>query len=68
MKGIGIRLTETGMMIPHASVSGFMFAHPKACYFDLGKIDEEQLQDYAHRRGLPMEKVRTFLSANLLKR
>ena len=38
MKGIGINLTESGMMVPHASVSGFMFAHPQSRYFDLGKL------------------------------
>lgn len=67
MKKIGIRLTESGMMTPHASVSGFMFSHPKAKYFDLGKIGEDQLKDYAHRRGLPVEYIRRFLQSNLLK-
>lgn len=38
MKGIGINLTESGMMVPHASVSGFMFAHLQSRYFDLGKL------------------------------
>ena len=65
MKQIGIRLTESGAMKPHASVSGFMFAHPQARYFSLGKIGEDQLQDYAHRRGLPIEICRKFLAANL---
>ena len=65
MKQIGIRLTESGAMRPHASVSGFMFAHPQAHYFTLGKIGEDQLQDYARRRGLPVETLRKFLAANL---
>ena len=65
MKQIGIRLTESGAMKPHASVSGLMFAHPQARYFNLGKIGEDQLQDYAHRRGLPVEVCRKFLAANL---
>ena len=68
MKQIGIHLTETGMMRPHASVSGLMFAHPQAFYFDLGKIGEDQLRDYARRRGLPVEFLRRFLNTNLLKR
>lgn len=68
MKQIGIHLTETGMMQPHASVSGFMFAHPKARYFDLGKIGVDQLRDYARRRGVPVELMRRFLSGSLLKR
>lgn len=65
MKHIGIRLTESGMMTPHASVSGFMIAHPKAHYFQLGKIGEDQLRDYARRRGIPVEMVRRFLSSHL---
>ena len=65
MKQIGIRLTESGAMKPHASVSGLMFAHPLARYFSVGKIGEDQLQDYAHRRGLPVEVCRKFLAANL---
>ena len=68
MKQIGIRLTETGMMMPHASVSGLMFAHPKARYFELGKIGEDQLRDYARRRGVPVELMRTFLQSSLLKK
>lgn len=65
MKGIGIRLTESGAMRPHASVSGLMIAHPKARYFTLGKIGEDQLRDYASRRGLPVELARRFLAGNL---
>ena len=65
MKQIGIRLTESGAMKPHASVSGLMFSHPQARYFNLGKIGEDQLQDYARRRGLPVEVVRKFLASNL---
>jgi len=65
MKQIGIRLTESGAMKPHASVSGLMMAHPKARYFSIGKIGEDQLRDYARRRGLPVEVCRKFLAANL---
>lgn len=65
MKQIGIRLTENGMMRPHASVSGLMFAHPASRYFSVGKIDEQQLENYASRRGLPMHEMRKFLGANL---
>ena len=65
MKQIGIRLTESGAMKPHASVSGLMMAHPQARYFNLGKIGEDQLEDYARRRGLPVEVCRKFLAANL---
>ena len=66
MKQAGIRLTETGMMTPHASVSGFMFAHPKSHYFELGKIGDDQLRDYARRRGVPVELMRRFLAVNSL--
>ena len=65
MKQIGIRLTESGAMKPHASVSGLMLAHPDARYFNLGKIGEDQLQAYARRRGLPIEICRKFLAGNL---
>ena len=68
MSQIGIRLTESGMMMPHSSVSGLMFAHPQAHYFDLGKIDEEQLRDYARRRGIPVELMRRYLQSSLIKK
>jgi len=65
MKQIGIRLTGSGAMKPHASVSGLLMAHPQAHYFPIGKIGEDQLHDYALRRGLPVEVCRKFLAANL---
>ena len=65
MKQIGIRLTESGAMKPHASVSGLMLAHPDARYFNVGRISEEQLVDYAGRRGVPVELMRKFLGGNL---
>ena len=68
MKGIGINLTESGMMVPHASVSGFMFAHPQSRYFDLGKIDDDQLEGYARRRNKPVEELRKYLASTLLKK
>lgn len=67
MKQVGIRLTESGMMTPHASVSGLMFAHPMAKYFELGKIGDDQLRDYARRRGVPVELMKRFLQSSLLK-
>ena len=62
---IGVHLTENGMMHPHASVSGIMLAHPEARYFALGPIGEDQLEDYARRRGVPTGYIRRFLQANL---
>jgi cobalamin-dependent methionine synthase I len=65
MSQIGIRLTESGAMRPHASVSGMMFASPKATYFSVGPIGDDQLCDYARRRGLPVNLIRKYLTANL---
>lgn len=65
MKQIGISLTENGMMQPHASVCGLMFAHPASRYFSVGKIGTDQLADYAKRRGVPVEVMRKYLAANL---
>lgn len=62
---VGIRLTENGAMQPHASVSGLMIAHPQAHYFAVGQIGEDQLFDYAQRKGRTPEEMRPFLQANL---
>jgi len=62
---IGITLTESGAMRPHASVSGLMLAHPQARYFNVGKIGPDQLVDYARRRGLTTDDVRKYLTSNL---
>ena len=51
----GIRLTESFAMLPAASVSGYYFWHPQAAYFGLGRIGRDQLDDYAHRKGMPVE-------------
>lgn len=65
VSSIGIRLTDSGSMKPHASVSGLMMAHPEARYFAVGPIGDDQLRDYARRRGVPVEVMRRFLAANL---
>ena len=65
LRQIGIRLTESGAMKPHASVSGLMMDHPQSRYFSIGKIGHDQLRDYARRRGLPVEVIRKFLISNL---
>ena len=65
MAQIGIRLTESGAMRPHASVSGLMLAHPQSRYFSLGRIGDDQLHDYARRRNLPATLLRKFLAGNL---
>ena len=58
---IGIRLTESGAMKPHASVSGLMMAHPQARYFSIGTVGDDQLADYAQRRGVPLKLIRKFI-------
>lgn len=65
LKQIGITLTENGAMHPHSSICGLMLAHPAARYFAVGKIGEDQLEDYARRREMPVPKIRKFLTANL---
>ena len=62
---IGVRLTENLAMWPAASVSGYYFANPEARYFGLGKIQEDQLKDYAKRKGLALEEARRWLRPNL---
>ena len=62
---IGIRLTTSGAMKPHASVSGLMLAHPEARYFSVGKIADDQLTDYARRRSVPVSLIRKFLGGNI---
>lgn len=64
-KEIGIRLTPSGAMKPHASVSGLIISHPQACYFSVGKIGQDQLIDYSLRRRVPVDIMRRFLAANL---
>lgn len=62
---IGVELTESLAMWPAASVSGYYFAHPEARYFGLGKIKPDQLQDYATRKNISLEKATKWLQPNL---
>ncbi len=62
----GIHLTETYAMVPAASVSGLYFAHPQAKYFAVGKIDHDQVKDYAARKRMDVSAVERWLSPNLL--
>ncbi|RYH73125.1 methionine synthase [Flavobacteriaceae bacterium 144Ye] len=62
---IGVKLTESLAMWPAASVSGYYFANPEAKYFGLGKITEDQLEDYAKRRGMSTEEAQKWLNPNL---
>jgi len=59
---IGMALTESLAMTPAASVSGFYLAHPDSVYFNVGKIGEDQLQDYARRQALDEAEARRALA------
>ena len=60
-----ICLTESLAMNPASSVSGLYFAHPKSLYFQVGKVTEEQVVDYAKRKGSTKEEVEKWLGPNL---
>jgi 5-methyltetrahydrofolate--homocysteine methyltransferase len=59
---IGMHLTESLAMTPAASVSGFYLAHPEASYFNVGRIGEDQLADWARRQGVAAELARRWLA------
>ena len=61
-KNIGIKLTENYAMNPVASECGYFAAHPKSRYFKLGKIGEDQLADYAARKGMDVNELRRWIS------
>jgi 5-methyltetrahydrofolate--homocysteine methyltransferase len=61
----GIHLTESFAMFPTAAVSGFYFAHPQSRYFGLGKINKDQVEEYAVRKKMKLEDVERWLSPNL---
>ncbi|WP_299154726.1 methionine synthase [uncultured Christiangramia sp.] len=62
---IGIELTESLAMWPAASVSGYYFANPEAKYFGLGKIKDDQVKDYAERKGIDYRKAKKWLNPNI---
>jgi 5-methyltetrahydrofolate--homocysteine methyltransferase len=62
---IGVKLTESMAMWPASSVSGYYFGHPESKYFGLGKIKEDQVIDYAKRRGIATETASKWLSPNM---
>ncbi|VGO20303.1 methionine synthase [Pontiella sulfatireligans] len=61
----GIELTESMAMNPPSSVSGLYFSHPDSRYFPLGRINRDQVEDYAARKGWTVEEVERWLSPNL---
>jgi len=62
---IGMQLTESYAMLPTAAVSGLYFASPEARYFTVGKINRDQLEDYANRKGMSIEEAERWLAPNL---
>ena len=62
---IGMALTESWAMTPAASVSGFYLAHPEASYFNVGKLGEDQLRDWAERSARPLDEVQRALASLL---
>ncbi|MCX8525133.1 methionine synthase [Chryseobacterium formosus] len=62
---IGVYLTESLAMFPTAAVSGYYFGSPHAKYFGLGKISEDQLKEYAVRKGISLQEARKWLNPNL---
>jgi 5-methyltetrahydrofolate--homocysteine methyltransferase len=61
-RNTGIRLTESFAMHPAAAVSGWYFSHPEAVYFAVGKIDADQVADYARRKGMTVEEAERWLA------
>jgi 5-methyltetrahydrofolate--homocysteine methyltransferase len=61
----GIQLTESMAMLPTAAVSGLYFAHPKSHYFGIGKIQKDQVADYAKRKGMSLQETERWLGTNL---
>jgi len=64
-KNTGMQITESFAMWPGSSVSGLYFAHPESRYFSLGKIDRDQVEDYAERKGMSVQEVERWLGPNL---
>jgi len=62
---LGIELTEHAAMLPASSVSGLYFAHPDARYFTVGRLGEDQIANYARRKGQSVERVERWLTSNL---
>jgi 5-methyltetrahydrofolate--homocysteine methyltransferase len=64
-KNIGVQLTESFVMMPAASVSGFYYAHPESRYFAVGRIGRDQVEDYARRKGMSLPTAERWLASNL---
>ena len=64
-KKIGVKLTENFAMYPPSSVSGLYFSHIKSKYFNVAKINKDQVKDYAKRKGMTVKEVERWLQPNL---
>jgi 5-methyltetrahydrofolate--homocysteine methyltransferase len=62
---IGVQLTESFVMVPAASVSGFYYSHPSSRYFAVGRIGRDQVEDYARRKGMSLTTAERWLASNL---
>jgi len=61
----GIKLTDNFAMLPAASVSGLYFSHPESRYFGIGKVGQDQAEDYARRKQMDMTKIKRWLAPHL---
>jgi 5-methyltetrahydrofolate--homocysteine methyltransferase len=59
---IGVKLTESFAMWPGASVCGLYFSHPESYYFGVGKIERDQVEDYARRKGQTLAEIERWLA------
>lgn len=64
-KSIGVSLTESMAMSPNATVSGYYFAHAAAKYFSVGKVQDDQIADYAKRKNMSVAQVEKWLRSNI---
>jgi 5-methyltetrahydrofolate--homocysteine methyltransferase len=64
-KETGIRLTESFAMYPASSISGYYFSNENSKYYGLGKIEKDQVEDYARRKGMSVQEIERWLSPNL---
>ena len=64
-KSINVSLTESMAMSPNATVSGYYFAHADAKYFSVGKVQDDQIKDYAKRKNMSVEQVEKWLRSNI---
>ena len=64
-ENIGVSLTESMAMYPNSSVSGYYFSHPNSKYFSVGKVEEDQVKDYAKRKKMTINETEKWLRSNM---